>query len=259
MNKKKITKRYFVGGDIAGTLGQAASGDLAGLAATTINNGMTSGNLMDDPNITQGQKFALMAGNLGGGIIGGQIANSIVGNQLAETNQTNNEFNSLIRANNMMESGGSLLEFGGYSHDDQNPNNVNGGNLIKSDGQNNHVTEKGETLKDDYVYSDTLLVPYGKHNGKTFAEASKVIDKLYSERSNDIIFKRAKERDLKELAQINDSVREQQELTEETEYRCGGKMYFNGGKIKEGEFDVEDFSPEELAHLDKLGYDVEIL
>jgi len=240
MSTKK-NKYYFLGGDYAAIAGQI------------VNNGMQSGELMNNPNITKGQKFALLAGNLGGGMVGGQIANTIVGNQLQQKQAGIDEFNSVLKSN-YMEMGGDLLEMGGFTHEDQSPDNINSGNLIKSGNDGNHIVEKNETLKDGYVYSNSLLVP---DKNITFAQASKKINNLYKERQNDSIFKKAKERDLKELAEQNDIVKSEYELQEDIKMKCGGKMYFKGGKIAEGDYDI-DMTPEEIQYLNSLGYDIEI-
>lgn len=158
------------------------------------------------------------------------------------------------------ENGGDLLELGGFTHDDPSPANVFEGNLVKSGLDGNHVVEKDETMLNGKVYSNNkdMPVPKGRYKGKTFAKASKAIDDLTKERKSDPIFNKHKDNALADLFDMQEELKRTNNIQQEMQMKCGGKMYFKGGKINEGEFDVDDISQEEIQYLNSLGYNIEV-
>ena len=112
------------------------------------------------------------------------------------------------KINSEYKMGGNFTEYHGNTHE-------NGGIPI---GQSE--VEGGETNNNGYIYSDTLKL--GK---KTFADMSKKINNKYSRRPDDKISMESKERELGNLAKI-------QESTGLTNNSRG--MFFNGG------FGIED-------------------
>jgi hypothetical protein len=111
----------------------------------------------------------------------------------------------------VFEMGGDLTHYQGNSHE-------NGGIPV---GQNAEV-EGGETNHQGYIFSDTLKL--GK---KTFAQLSKEIEKKHSKRPDDKISKSAKERELNNLMQIQESTGM---TNSSNKYKLGGRMkYRNAG------------------------------
>lgn len=106
------------------------------------------------------------------------------------TSQIGNAKQGLTKAATMglFSHGGKLTEYKGNTHE-------NGGIPI-----GNAEVEHGETNHNGYIFSDRLML--GK---KSFAQLSKDIDKRYSKRPDDKISKDAKERELNNLMQIQES------------------------------------------------------
>lgn len=143
--------------------------------------------------------------------------------------------------------GGELIEFNNGDSHEQNPF----GGIPMGIGPNGlpNTVEQGETMKDNYVYSDRnkideeLIEATGLSNnlkGKTFAEASKIIQEEAKERPNDPISKRGLERSLGIL-------REAQELYNEVnmpkqsnnEFAIGGVL----NKIGTGVSNAMEYAP----------------
>lgn len=143
--------------------------------------------------------------------------------------------------------GGELIEFNNGDSHEQNPF----GGIPMGIGPNGlpNTVEQGETMKDNYVYSDRnkideeLIEAIGLPNnlkGKTFAEASKIIQEEAKERPNDPISKRGLDRSLGIL-------REAQELYNEVnmpkqsnnEFAIGGVL----NKIGTGVSNAMEYAP----------------
>jgi len=190
--KKKNTKQYFDGGNILSLLGGLSnvipSDNTAGGAAGGAIKGASS-------MATTGNPYLIGAGALLGGINGGiQGYKQNMDNQINPFTDGVNQRNQML---NIMADGGLLTSFdGGYKHDEINSNNINGGipQGIAPDGRMNTV-ENGETKMQDFVFSDSLKVPKNldgtnlpkKLSGKTFAQASKVINDMMKDRPHDKI------------------------------------------------------------------------
>jgi hypothetical protein len=101
-----------------------------------------------------------------------------------------------------LRGGGELREFVGPSHE-------NGGIPVNSNGSvsSNPVAEVegGETMRDGYVFSDQLIDP---KTGKTYAEASKKIEKRYKNSSVDPLEEKAENLEYKTLKSSNDKMRQ---------------------------------------------------
>lgn len=131
----------------------------------------------------------------------------------------------------MYNEGGMLNEFNSGGSHQANPNSgVQQG--ISPDGSPNLV-EEGETKHRDYIFSDRLLIDKNtaaEHNfpksmiGKTFAEASKRMNKLHKERPNDPITRDTVKSNLNHLMMANDAVREYEQ----------GSMMAGGGHLYDG-------------------------
>lgn len=107
-----------------------------------------------------------------------------------------------------------LTEFNTGGTHEQNPNNgiMQG---MGSNGQPNLV-EEGETKYNDYIYSnrlsidDSIVKAYNlptKVKGKTFAEATKILNEQVKERPNDPISLKTLEANMSKLAQAQDDLK----------------------------------------------------
>lgn len=192
-NKKKYN-------DFGGQLKASLPGDIqvaGGIASEIVAPGNPAG-------------IGLIAGGLGSAATGVNKYNQQQ-NQLNNQNgniynqQNPNFYNQSYKFGgnmNYKEDGGNLIQYdGGYTHDDQDPNNTNQGIPIGND----NVVEKGETKKDNYIFSDSIKVPGKKY---TFAKMSKMIDNKYSKRDNDKLSDKQKELDLQKLQDNQESVRD---------------------------------------------------
>ena len=173
------------------------------------------------------------------------IATGIIGNdqkqhkaQEAEQQWTNNlkaknrQFNQQdLRTNmaNFSANGGDLFAYGGqmpqqlteFNSSGTHEQNPNGG-IMQGTGANGqpNLVEEGETKHEDYVFSDRLKInpiisgefklPKGL-NGKTFAQASKYLNREAKERPNDLISKNAVKAHLAKLTAAQEGLKAQQQ------------------------------------------------
>ena len=107
-----------------------------------------------------------------------------------------------------------------------------------------NLVEEGETVYNNYVFSNRMKVPdfMGKElglgniskKGITFADASKKLAKESEQRPNDPISQAGLEASLSKLAEVQETERAKKDAEESLglEYACGGKMkkYAKGGK-----------------------------
>ena len=153
----------------------------------------------------------------------------------------------------------NLVEFkNGGTHEESPFGGIPQG--VSPDGTPNTV-EAGETKFQDYIFSNRLKVKdpeeFGlskKLKGETFAKASKKLFKEFEERPNDPISKKTWLANIPALMQANEEART---ASEEFEFMTGGRMYAKGGKINEGDYELEDLSPEEVEFIQSQGFDIE--
>jgi len=155
---------------------------------------------------------------------------------------------------------GFLNEFNAGGTHEENPN----GGIPQGVGENGlpNTVEEGETRMGDYIFSDRLTVSHEQANnsglhrnlgGKTFAEASKILNAGLAERPNEKHVKETTELLLGRLTELNDKAN----TAIDQKKQLGGKAYFRGGNIKEGDYDI-DMSQQEIEYLQSQGYDVTI-
>lgn len=155
---------------------------------------------------------------------------------------------------NMMseyENGGQLTEFNnGGTHEASPYQGIPQGQA--PDGQTNKV-EQGETKWQDYIFSDRLLLDKNtveQHNlpksmtGKSFADASKKMSKLYKERPNDPISKNTQKDYMNQLMSANDATRQ---IEESSMMASGGRLYAGGSKLKVGRTYYDENSNELMS------------
>lgn len=160
------------------------------------------------------------------------IANAWVENSLQNNadNLSNNQFNNM--ETNYAACGGRLNKFGyggtlsthgadfptgltylmnGGTHEE----NPYGGIPVGTDEQGNpNLVEAGETMFNDYVFSNRLTVPkdiknkYGLKKDVTFSKAAKQLSKEYEETPNDPISKRGLEALMQDLTYSQEKVKE---------------------------------------------------
>lgn len=101
---------------------------------------------------------------------------------------------------------------------------------IAPDGKPNLV-EEGETIFNDYVFSNRLTVPkairnkYKLGDKLTFAKASKKLAKVSEERPNDPISQETLHEIMSDLATVQEEVRQKKQARQEgVQYAHGGKM-----------------------------------
>lgn len=160
-----------------------------------------------------------MVGGALGGAIGGAVDKKTYENKMEDysaiKSSQQNAMTSNIAGNFNPNAQGKTFKMGGNFTEYHGNTHENGGIPIgKSE------VEGGETNNNGYIYSDTLKL--GK---KTFADMSKKINNKYSRRPDDKISMESKERELGNLAKM-------QESTGLTNSSRG--MFFNGG------FGIED-------------------
>ena len=240
--KKKNTKQYFDGGNILSLLGSLnnviPSDTTAGGAAGGAISGAAS-------MATTGNPYLIGAGALLGGIGGGiQGYKQNMNNQINPYTEGVDQRNQML---NIMADGGFLTSFdGGYTHNDPNPNNINGGipQGMAPDGRLNTV-EKGETKMQDFVFSDNLKVPKNlngtnlpnKLAGKTFARASKIINDMSKDRPHDKVTNETSKLLLEQLKGLNTNLIAE---TAVNEFADGG--YLSPSQYSQ-QMQLKDFDP----------------
>lgn len=221
----------------------------AGFLANNIKN---VGTVLKDKDSTLLEKGLSIVSPLAGGM----FANSIRDKE-SNWNQTNDAIKERNKMFNIKAKGGVILPLGvqpnmAMNYDDggklltefnnggRHETNIYGGVPQGSDSQGNpNLVEEGETKFDNYIFSDRLKLDestVSEHNlpksmtGKTFAEASKRINKLYKERPNDAITKSTAKDYLTRLTSANDKARSIDEENNTMAY--GGHMYAGGSPLK---------------------------
>lgn len=220
----------------------------AGFLANNIKN---AGTVLKDKDSTLLEKGLSIVSPLAGGI----FANSIRDKEF-NWNETNDAIKERNKMFNIKAKGGVILPLGvqpnmAMNYDDggklltefstggRHEQNPFGGILQGFDSQGNpNLVEEGETKFDNYIFSDRLKLDestVSEHNlpksmtGKTFAEASKRINKLYRERPNDFITKSTAKDYLTRLTAANDKARSIDESNNVMAY--GGNMYDGGNYL----------------------------
>ena len=189
--------------------------------------------------------------------------------------------NNVSRAYGMMKKNGGMVNINPsddvlteFNNGGSHENNIYSGvpQGMTPDGQVNKV-EEGETKWQDYIFSDRLLLDKGlvaSHNlpknltGKTFAEASKWINKSSKERPNDPISRDTKNSYMKTLTEVNDIARYTKELNDGVsddimqEFASGGSIHIkpeNRGKFtswaKSHGMGVQEAAKHVMANTDK--------
>jgi hypothetical protein len=154
----------------------------------------------------------------------------------AQLNLGNNSMLPNVLGNNMegiaqMETMGAALQFkqGGLMHINEggtHEQNALGGVPIGP----NALVEQGETINNDFVFSDRLKP---KGSKKTYAQLSKSVDTKYKLRPDDKLSKEAKQMDLDRLAMQQEAQKDEMS----TKYMqkamaCGGKIKGFGGSFQ---------------------------
>lgn len=128
-----------------------------------------------------------------------------------------------MKSKKMCADGGELTSYdGGFKHEDSDIQNIHEGIPVG----NGSVVEKGETRgpknseMEDYIYSDRLKVPGKKY---TFAKASKMIESKFSKRDNDKMSSEQKERELLNLMNSQEEIR-QKMMSSAYKRAYGGEM-----------------------------------
>ena len=158
-----------------------------------------------------------------------------------------NAFGGELGTNGTDFTNGLLYVDEGGSHEDNPFEGVPMG--IDAEGIPNLV-EEGETVYNDYVFSDRMMVPdfmykelgLGgtiKRKGISFADASKKLAKESEQRPNDPLSQAGLEASLSKLAEVQETerMRKQAEEYMGLEYACGGKMK------NKYEFGGDEFNP----------------
>ena len=167
--------------------------------------------------------------------------------------------NFAANGGNLYGGGGEMLseltEFNAGGTHEQNPN----GGVMQGTGANGkpNLVEQGETKHKDYIFSDRLTIDDiltkanglpSILNGKTFAKASKVLNKEAKERPNDPISKNATKANMAKLTQAQESLKQSMNPQPENTdanllaqgFACGGHVnkYDKGGfwGISNGEY-----------------------
>lgn len=265
------SRLMFLGG-LTGATAMTGGADIAGkvsefIPTNTKGGGAASGAL----------KGASMGSSLGvygmaaGALIGG--AAGLIGAENAQNKQAfSDSINSMKERNQMLgikanggyivplgvspnmtsqyEDGGMLTEFNnGGSHEQSPYQGIPQG--VAPDGQTNKV-EEGETKWQDYIFSDRLLLDKNtveQHNlpksmiGKTFAEASKKMSKLYKERPNDPISRNTQKDYMQHLMMAND---ESRAFEESSLMAGGGHLYDKGSRLFKKAIKEDSDSPLEI-------------
>lgn len=208
--RKKETKKYSRGGDMAMGIGQGAAAGAAsgmvlgpwGAAVGAVVGGVTSGiktnNALSATEDAEQAAFLQAEGNA----LNYNNANQVQGAQFAMGGKMQQGTN-----------GGQeqLNQFNGGGTHEENPM----GGIPVGNGQS---VEAGETefTPENYVFSDrlksnkVLAKEFGfKNSNKTFAELSKAIDKKYSTRNSDSMDEESKTRELGRLMEAQEAVKEE--------------------------------------------------
>ena len=138
-----------------------------------------------------------------------------------------------------------LTEFNTSGTHEENPN----GGIMQGTGANGqpNLVEEGETKHEDYIFSDRLKVnpqiskdfklPKGL-NGKTFAQASKYLNREAKERPNDPISNNAAKAQLAKLTAAQEALKEQMQpqqqgiqMGEQPNANILAQGYANGGYV----------------------------
>ena len=117
-----------------------------------------------------------------------------------------------------IESNSQLTEFNSGKSHQENPN----GGILQGTGANGqpNLVEEGETKHEDYIFSDRLKInpqiskdfklPKGL-NGKTFADASKYLNREAKDRPNDPISNNGVKAQLAKLTAAQEGLKAQQQ------------------------------------------------
>ena len=248
---------YFLGG-LTGATAMEGSAEVGGQLSGMINPNTKGGGAASGA--LKGASMGAALGPYGmaaGAVLGGTVG--LINAQNQQNREAFAETNNAIRNRNQMlgikakggrilipmgvspnmateyKDGGELTEFNnGGSHESNPYQGIPQG--VSPDGEVNKV-EQGETKWNDYIFSDRLLLDKGtveEHNlpsgveGKSFAEASKKLSKLFKERPNDVISKNTAKDYMQRLTMANDKVREIDEANNVMAY--GGSLYKGGGR-----------------------------
>lgn len=154
----------------------------------------------------------------------GNIADTQLDNALA----TSAAFGGELNTNGGDFSTGLMFIDEGGTHESNPYEGVPMG--IAPDGKPNLV-EEGETIFNDYVFSNRLTVPkairnkYKLGDKLTFAKASKKLAKVSEERPNDPISQETLQEIMSDLATVQEGVRQKKQARQEgVQYAHGGKM-----------------------------------
>lgn len=158
----------------------------------------------------------------------------------------NSMANFAAEGGNLYAYGGSqpnaLVEFNEGKKHSENPN----GGILQGTGANGkpNLVEEGETKHEDYIFSDKLKInkQTAKLNnlpnntiGKTFADASKILNKEAKERPNDPISMNAVKADLSKLTQAQEMIKAKKQAKEQPQQNPQANMlaqgYDNGGDL----------------------------
>lgn len=181
------------------------------------------------------------------------VANAWVENSLQNNadNLNNNQFNTMETNYaacggklNKFEYGGTLSTHGadfptgltylmnGGTHEE----NPYGGIPMGTDEQGKpNLVEAGETMFDDYVFSNRLTVPkdiknkYKLKKNMTFSKAAKQLSKEYEETPNDSISKRGLEALMKDLTYSQEKVKENLNNAENQNEMLNSNVFKTGG------------------------------
>lgn len=165
------------------------------------------------------------------------------------TRHDNAQAKQLARGGNLYLNGGStnpLTEFNAGGSHEQNPN----GGILQGTGQSGkpNLVEQGETKHDDYIFSNRLIVDSAAAianglprnlGGKSFAEASKYLNKEAKERPNDPISKKALQANFSKLTALQESIKAAKEAADNPQMQNQNanmlaQGFANGGNIFSG-------------------------
>lgn len=175
----------------------------------------------------------------------GNIADTQLDNALA----TSAAFGGELNTNGGDFSTGLMFIDEGGTHESNPYEGVPMG--IAPDGKPNLV-EEGETIFNDYVFSNRLTVPkairnkYKLGDKLTFAKASKKLAKVSEERPNDPISQGTLHEIMSDLATVQEEVRQKKQARQEgVQYAHGGKMgmLFDGDGTYNQFLDNDDRNP----------------
>ena len=142
-----------------------------------------------------------------------------------------------------------LTEFNEGKTHEQNPN----GGVMQGTGANGrpNLVEEGETKHEDYIFSDRLKVDKqsvlanglpGIISGKTFADASKILNKEAKERPNDPISTKAVKANLAKLTAAQEAIKAAKEAKENPQQQMQldanmlAQGYANGGFMDQSHY-----------------------